>query len=102
MLELECENHSRDAAFSHVLHGASAKSRGGVAAMLHKDNNASKVAVDGYFKHWDGKSSVVGRLKPQSVRFYVVGCPSSHKAASDGICRPTLPTMRLEQDCGSK
>ena len=54
---LEKENHERDAAFNKVLHGKSAKARGGFAAMMNKDAKAQQAAVDEYFKHWDNKAS---------------------------------------------
>jgi sterol 24-C-methyltransferase len=52
---LEQENLSRDADFNKAMHGKSAKSRGGFAAMSGKDTAAQKAAVDEYFKHWDNK-----------------------------------------------
>ncbi|RMD44674.1 hypothetical protein DV735_g253, partial [Chaetothyriales sp. CBS 134920] len=55
--ELEQEDKARDAAFSKALHGQSAKERGGLVAMLHKNADAKKEAVDEYFKHWDNKSA---------------------------------------------
>lgn len=54
---LEVEDHQRDAAFNKVLHGSSAKRRGGLAAMSAKDQKAQRAAVDEYFKHWDKKPS---------------------------------------------
>ncbi|KAK2735075.1 Delta(24)-sterol C-methyltransferase [Myotisia sp. PD_48] len=54
---LEMENHKRDAEFNRVLHGNTAKARGGIAAMRGKDAKAQKAAVDEYFKHWDHKPS---------------------------------------------
>ncbi|CAI7575997.1 unnamed protein product [Penicillium pancosmium] len=52
---LEQENLSRDADFNKAMHGKSAKSRGGFAALSGKDTAAQKAAVDEYFKHWDNK-----------------------------------------------
>jgi sterol 24-C-methyltransferase len=54
---LERENHQRDAEFAKALHGKSAEARGGVAAMLSKNNDAKKVALEEYFKHFDGKTA---------------------------------------------
>ncbi|RAL11818.1 sterol 24-C-methyltransferase [Aspergillus homomorphus CBS 101889] len=54
---LEQENHVRDAEFNRVLHGKSAQSQGGIAAMRGKDAAAQKAAVDEYFKHWDNKAA---------------------------------------------
>lgn len=55
--KLEAEDHARDAAFAKVLHGSSAKARGGIAAMRSKDPAAQKAALDDYFKHWDNKAA---------------------------------------------
>jgi sterol 24-C-methyltransferase len=54
---LEQENHVRDAEFNRAMHGKSAQSRGGFAALRGKDSAAQKAAVDEYFKHWDNKSA---------------------------------------------
>ncbi|GES59936.1 sterol 24-C-methyltransferase [Aspergillus terreus] len=54
---LEREDHSRDADFNRALHGKSAQSKGGFAAMRGKDAAAQKAAVDEYFKHWDNKDA---------------------------------------------
>jgi sterol 24-C-methyltransferase len=54
---LEQENHARDAEFNRAMHGQSAQSRGGFAALCGKDSAAHKAAVDEYFKHWDNKSA---------------------------------------------
>lgn len=54
---LEQENHARDAEFNRAMHGKSAQSRGGFAALRGKDSAAQKAAVDEYFKHWDNKSA---------------------------------------------
>lgn len=52
---LEKEDHERDAAFMKALHGKSTEARGGFAAMLAKDKEAKKIAVEEYFKHFDNK-----------------------------------------------
>ena len=54
---LEREDHQRDAEFAKALHGKSAQASGGVAAMLYKNQDAKKVALDEYFKHFDGKAA---------------------------------------------
>jgi sterol 24-C-methyltransferase len=54
---LEKEDHQRDAAFQKALHGKSSQATGGFAAMLSKDKEAKKLAVDEYFKHFDNKSA---------------------------------------------
>lgn len=56
-ISLETEDHSRDAAFNKAMHGKSANERAGFMAMLKKDPNAQKAALDEYFKHWDNKSA---------------------------------------------
>ncbi|KAK4247020.1 hypothetical protein C7999DRAFT_41636 [Corynascus novoguineensis] len=52
---LEKEDHERDAAFMKALHGKSTEAAGGFAAMLSKDKEAKKLAVEEYFKHFDNK-----------------------------------------------
>jgi sterol 24-C-methyltransferase len=54
-IALEKEDHSRDANFNKALHGKSSQAKGGISAMLSKDNVAQKAAVDEYFSHWDNK-----------------------------------------------
>ena len=56
-ISLETEDHSRDAAFNKAMHGKSSEERAGLMAMLKKDANAQKAALDEYFKHWDNKSA---------------------------------------------
>ena len=56
--KLEKEDHERDAAFNKVLHGKSARARGGLSAMWNKGAQAQEEAVDEYFKHWDKKAAV--------------------------------------------
>lgn len=53
--KLEKEDHKRDADFMKALHGKSTEAAGGFAAMLSKDRDAKKLAVDEYFKHFDNK-----------------------------------------------
>lgn len=64
---LEQENHQRDADFNKVLHGKSAQSQGGFAAMRGKDAAAQKAAVDEYFKHWDNKAAEDETEKTRAV-----------------------------------
>lgn len=54
---LEHEDVARDAAFNKVLHGKSAKAKGGLAAMRGKDATAQKAAIDEYFKHWENQAT---------------------------------------------
>ena len=62
---LEAEDHERDAAFNKALHGKSAGEKAGFMAMMKKDAQAQKAAVDEYFKHWDNKAAGV---ETQEVR----------------------------------
>jgi sterol 24-C-methyltransferase len=52
---LEQQDKQRDAEFNKVMHGQTAQAKGGISAMLGKDQSAQKAAVDEYFKHWDNK-----------------------------------------------
>ncbi|KZL70531.1 sterol 24-C-methyltransferase [Colletotrichum tofieldiae] len=54
---LEREDHQRDADFNKILHGKSAEAKGGIAAMFSKDPEAKRVAMEQYFKHFDGKKA---------------------------------------------
>lgn len=54
---LEHEDHQRDAEYAKALHGKSAEAKGGVAAMLAKNDDAKKIALEEYFKHFDGKTA---------------------------------------------
>lgn len=54
---LETEDHSRDAAFNKAMHKESSGAKGGFSAMMKKDKDAQKAAVDEYFKHWDNKAA---------------------------------------------
>jgi len=65
---LQKEDHVRDAEFNKVLHGASAEKRGGMMAMLKKDPNSQKAAVDEYFKHWDNKTADVETEETRKAR----------------------------------
>lgn len=55
--QLEREDHARDAAFNKAMHKDTATQRGGLRAMMGKNNAAQKAAVDEYFKHWDNKAA---------------------------------------------
>jgi iron only hydrogenase large subunit-like protein len=54
---LEAEDHSRDAAFKKAMHGNTATEKVGFSAMMSKDKEAQKAAVDEYFKYWDNKGT---------------------------------------------
>ncbi|KAI5778916.1 S-adenosyl-L-methionine-dependent methyltransferase [Geopyxis carbonaria] len=56
-VQLEAEDHTRDAAFAKAMHGKTAEERAGFMAMMNKDKSAQKAAVDEYFKYWDGKGA---------------------------------------------
>ncbi|KAF1812803.1 hypothetical protein P152DRAFT_396129 [Eremomyces bilateralis CBS 781.70] len=53
VVELEVEDHARDAAFNKAMHGKAATKRAGLGSLLNKDTGAQKAAVDEYFKHFD-------------------------------------------------
>jgi sterol 24-C-methyltransferase len=55
-IKLAEKNFAKDKDFAKALHGKEATKTGGLAALTNKDTEASKVAIDGYFKHWDGKT----------------------------------------------
>ncbi|CZT12441.1 probable DELTA(24)-STEROL C-METHYLTRANSFERASE (ERG6) [Rhynchosporium agropyri] len=57
--------HSRDAAFSKIMHGTSADEKSTFMAMIKKDSAAQAMAADAYFKHWDGKD---GRVETEEDR----------------------------------
>lgn len=52
-IELSEKNHERDQEFAKAMHGESYK-KTGLSALLSKTKDASALANDGYFKHWDG------------------------------------------------
>ncbi|KAK4103360.1 hypothetical protein N658DRAFT_446008 [Parathielavia hyrcaniae] len=54
-VSLEQEDHARDAAFMKALHGKSSEATGGFSAIMGKNKEAQKLAVDEYFKHFDNK-----------------------------------------------
>lgn len=47
------KDHKKDSEFAKALHGESYK-KTGLSALIAKAKNASTVANEGYFKHWDG------------------------------------------------
>jgi sterol 24-C-methyltransferase len=67
-IALEQEDHTRDAEFNKAMHGKSATTRGGMAAMLQKDRGAQQAAVDEYFKHWDNKTAADETEETRKVR----------------------------------
>lgn len=75
---LEKEDHARDAAFMKALHGKSTEAAGGFAAMLSKDKDAKKLAVDEYFKHFDNK-----RAETETDADREVGSPSTGPKRGD-------------------
>lgn len=52
-IKLHQKDHDTDSQFAKALHGDSYK-KTGLGALLSKAKNASDVATNGYFKHWDG------------------------------------------------
>lgn len=67
---LEREDHARDAAFKQALHGKSSDAAGGFAAMLSKDKDAKKIAVDEYFKHFDNKKAETETAADREVSLF--------------------------------
>lgn len=65
---LENEDHARDAAFNKAMHGKSAASEGGFRAILGKNTESQKAAVDEYFKHWDNKEAAVETEETRAER----------------------------------
>ncbi|CAK3824589.1 Sterol 24-C-methyltransferase erg-4 [Lecanosticta acicola] len=55
--DLEREDKERDAAFKSAMHGKTAAEKNTIWAMMGKNKDAHKLAVDEYFKHWDNKAS---------------------------------------------
>lgn len=54
-IQLEKEDKERDAAFNKAMHGKTAAQANSVATIFFKDPEAKQAALDGYFKHFDGK-----------------------------------------------
>ena len=82
--KLEREDHKRDADFNKALHGKSAQTRGGISAMLSKNKDAKKAAVDEYFKHFDNQSA-----KDETPEQRAVSQRSNHPA-------PNTPTFLMK------
>jgi len=74
-ISLETEDHSRDASFNKAMHGRSAEAKAGLRAMLKKDPDAQKAAVDEYFKHWDNKSAGTETQETREVGLTCLGSP---------------------------
>ncbi|GME83147.1 unnamed protein product [Ambrosiozyma monospora] len=55
-IQLAPKNFDQDKQFAEALHGKDAKDAKGLKAWVHKDAKAQEVAVEGYFKHWNGKT----------------------------------------------
>ena len=85
---LEREDIARDAAFNQVLHGNSAKARGGLTAMRHKNAAAQNAAVDEYFKHWDNKGHLDETEATREVSFMCLQTKLSVTNLTHEICRP--------------
>jgi sterol 24-C-methyltransferase len=61
-VELNKKDFQRDSEFTKALHGDSYK-KTGLSALMAKSKNASDVASEGYFKHWDGGVSETDEKK---------------------------------------
>ncbi|KAH7134177.1 S-adenosyl-L-methionine-dependent methyltransferase [Dactylonectria macrodidyma] len=55
--ELISYDVAKNSAFDKALHKQSKDSKGGISAMIKKDNAAHVAAVDEYFQHWDNKKA---------------------------------------------
>ncbi|EGU83489.1 hypothetical protein HZS61_013139 [Fusarium oxysporum f. sp. conglutinans] len=55
--ELISYDEAQNSAFDNVLHRKSKESKGGMRAMINKDNKAHAAAVDEYFQFWDNKKA---------------------------------------------
>ncbi|ESW97795.1 hypothetical protein KL918_003174 [Ogataea parapolymorpha] len=55
-IKLAPKDYEKDKEFAKALHGKDAASATGMSAWVKKDKEAQKVAMEGYFKHWDGKT----------------------------------------------
>ena len=56
-INLEEENHQRDAEFNQAMHGASAQEPSQFMAMLKKDAKAHQLSSDEYWKHWEHREA---------------------------------------------
>ena len=68
-IKLAEKNFTRDKEFAKAMHGKEVNSTGGLSALTAKDKEATSVAIEGYFKHWDGKTNKeaeVSRLEDYS------------------------------------
>jgi len=77
VVPLEKEDHKRDAEFKKALHGDAAKLAGGFSTIIGKGgahNDAQKVAVDEYFKHFDNKKAENETEEDRKVRARRAGC----------------------------
>ncbi|ODV88244.1 hypothetical protein CANARDRAFT_5538 [[Candida] arabinofermentans NRRL YB-2248] len=54
--KLAPKNFDQDKQFAQALHGKDHTSTSGMGAWIKKDKDAQEVAMEGYFKHWDGKT----------------------------------------------
>lgn len=55
-IELAPKEFEKDKQYASVLHGKDQVNKSGLSALAHKNKDAEEVAIDGYFKHWDGKT----------------------------------------------
>ena len=56
-INLEEENHQRDAEFNRAMHGVSAQEPSQFMAMLKKDAKAHQFSSDEYWKHWEHRKA---------------------------------------------
>ncbi|VVT47059.1 uncharacterized protein SAPINGB_P001523 [Magnusiomyces paraingens] len=66
-IKLAPKDFKADADFAKALHGTDTTSAG-YTALLKKNKDAQEAAVDGYFKHWDNKTSETQTAEDQQAR----------------------------------
>lgn len=62
------EDYTKDAAFSHTLHGSSVQAKGGLQAMLKKNQGAQKAAIEEYLSYWDDDTTSDVSPESEQVR----------------------------------
>lgn len=55
-VKLAPKNFKKDKDFADAMHGKDAATKTGLSALAHKNKEADEVALEGYFKHWNGKT----------------------------------------------
>lgn len=93
-IQLEKEDKERDAAFNKAMHGKTSAQANSVATIFFKDPEAKQAALDGYFKHFDGKRAENETEADRKVCCVLCLCrglalqPLFREANQDSLCRP--------------